>query len=84
MFDLVLAQYGVAREGLPGEWPAVYDDPQPCTPAWQEAITGVDRHMAARVGREFARNAEVTQGRSMLAMGAMPIHVAYRARVSAT
>src|SRR4029453_2644304 len=41
--DLMLATYGVARDGLPGEWPAGYDDDaSPYTPAWQEAITGVD------------------------------------------
>ena len=37
----MLAHYGVARDGLPGEWPAGYDDSEPCTPAWQEPITGV-------------------------------------------
>jgi nitrate reductase alpha subunit len=75
VFDLTLAQYGVAREGLPGEWPASYDDPdQPATPAWQEPITGVDRHAAARIAREFARNAELTHGRSMIAMGAGTNH----------
>ena len=26
VFDLMLAQYGVARDGLPGEWPTGYDD----------------------------------------------------------
>jgi nitrate reductase alpha subunit len=75
VLDLVLAQYGVPRDGLPGDWPADYDDSsQPCTPAWQEAITGVERHVAARVGREFARNAELTGGRSMIAMGAGTNH----------
>jgi len=74
VLDLMLAQYGVARDGLPGEWPADYDDPQPCTPAWQEPITGVDRRIVARVAREFARNAELTQGRSMIAMGAGTNH----------
>jgi len=74
VLDLMLAQYGVAREGLPGEWPADYDDPLPCTPAWQEPITGVDRRIVARVGREFARNAELTRGRSMIAMGAGTNH----------
>ncbi|HEX6460393.1 MAG TPA: nitrate reductase subunit alpha [Thermoleophilaceae bacterium] len=74
VFDLVLAQYGVGREGLPGDWPSSYDDPQPSTPAWQEALTGVNRHAAARVAREFARNAELTQGRSMIAMGAGTNH----------
>ena len=43
VLDLVLAQYGVGRPGLPGEWPSGYEDAQtPGTPAWQEPITGVD------------------------------------------
>src|SRR5690606_17616670 len=33
VFDLVMAQYGVARDGLPGDWPAGYGDPSlPYTP----------------------------------------------------
>jgi nitrate reductase alpha subunit len=74
VLDLLLAQYGVGRPGLPGDWPAGYDDPAPYTPAWQEEITSVDRHAAARVAREFARNAEVTEGRSMICMGAGTNH----------
>ena len=75
VLDLMLAQYGVGREGLPGDWPAGYDDPeQPYTPAWQEAITSVDGRLAIRVAREFARNAEVTKGRSMICMGAGTNH----------
>ncbi|HEX5192620.1 MAG TPA: nitrate reductase subunit alpha [Solirubrobacteraceae bacterium] len=75
VLDLVLAQYGVGRDGLPGDWPSGYDDAErPYTPAWQERLTGVDRHLAARVAREFARNAEVTNGRSMIAMGAGTNH----------
>jgi nitrate reductase alpha subunit len=74
VFDLLLAQYGVAREGLPGEWPQDYADPQPYTPAWQEPITSVDGHLAARIAREFARNAELTHGRSMICMGAGTNH----------
>jgi nitrate reductase alpha subunit len=74
VLDLMLAHYGVARPGLPGDWPAGYDDPTPCTPAWQEGVTSVDRRLAARVAREFARNAEVTRGRSMIAMGAGTNH----------
>ncbi|MDB1086771.1 nitrate reductase subunit alpha [Streptomyces sp. ACA25] len=71
VFDLLLAQYGVGREGLPGEWPTGYDDAeQPYTPAWQEAITGVPGQQAARIGREFAANAEESKGRSMIIMGA--------------
>jgi nitrate reductase alpha subunit len=75
VFDLLLAQYGVVREGLPGEWPAGYDDPRvPYTPAWQEGITGVPARAVTRIAREFARNAERTRGRSMIAMGAGTNH----------
>src|SRR6185503_6730090 len=52
VFDLMLAQYGVARDGLPGVWPTGYDDAeQPYTPAWQEAITGVPAQAAERIAR---------------------------------
>ncbi|UTT68614.1 nitrate reductase subunit alpha [Arthrobacter sp. DNA4] len=71
VFDLMLAQYGVGREGLPGEWAAGYDDAAtPYTPAWQEEITSVPAQACIRVAREFARNAEESQGRSMIIMGA--------------
>jgi nitrate reductase alpha subunit len=71
VLDLMLAQYGVARDGLPGEWPTGYDDPsQPYTPAWQQAHTGIDPGRVVRIAREFAANAEATRGRSMVVMGA--------------
>ncbi len=74
-FDLLLAQYAVPRDGLPGEWPTGYDDTtQPYTPAWQQDITSVPAEAVARVAREFARNAELTHGRSMIAMGAGTNH----------
>ncbi|MCY0896400.1 MAG: nitrate reductase subunit alpha [Alicyclobacillaceae bacterium] len=73
VFDLLLGQCGVGR-GLAGEYPANYDDPMPCTPAWQEAITGVRREDAIRVAREFAENAELTRGKSMIALGAGTNH----------
>ncbi|SDR18776.1 nitrate reductase subunit alpha [Thermostaphylospora chromogena] len=70
VFDLLLAQYGVARD-LPGRWPDSYDDPAaPYTPAWQEAITGVPAAKAVRIAREFAATAEEARGRSMIIMGA--------------
>lgn len=74
VFDLLLAHYGVRREGLPGKWPEGYDDPEPYTPGWQQEITGVDSGRAARIAREFARNAERTNGRSMIVMGAGTNH----------
>ena len=75
VFDLLLAQYGVGREGLPGTWPTGYDDAsQPGTPAWQEEFTGVPAAKAERIGREFAANAEESRGRSMILMGAGTNH----------
>ena len=75
VYDLLLAQYGVARDGLPGEWPTGYDDAtQPGTPAWQATITGVPADKAERIGREFAANAEESRGRSMIIMGAGTNH----------
>ncbi|GAT71075.1 nitrate reductase A subunit alpha [Planomonospora sphaerica] len=88
VFDLMLAQYGVARPGgssraggaEPGtdgerHWPASYDDASaPYTPAWQEAITGVPAAKAVKIAREFARNAEESRGRSMIIMGAGTNH----------
>nr|WP_245666657.1 nitrate reductase subunit alpha [Actinomadura latina] len=75
VFDLLMAQYAVPRDGLPGEWPSGYDDAaHPYTPAWQEGITSVPAAAAARVAREFARNAELSRGRSMICMGAGTNH----------
>ncbi|WP_240938157.1 nitrate reductase subunit alpha [Nocardioides sp. JQ2195] len=44
------------------------------TPEWQEPITGVPAAAAARIGREFAQNAEESNGRSMILMGAGTNH----------
>src|SRR6476620_3524776 len=76
---MMLAQYGVGRPGMPGDWPAGADhgyvDPTvPYTPAWQEPITGVPAQAAARIAREFAQNAEDSKGRSMILMGAGTNH----------
>ncbi len=87
VFDLLMAHVGVCR-GLPGEEAITYDNPEaPYTPAWQEKITGVDRQQAIMIAREFASNAEKTQGRSMIAMGAGTNHwyhsdVIYRAMLN--
>ncbi|MFZ0157845.1 MAG: nitrate reductase subunit alpha [Kineosporiaceae bacterium] len=90
VFDLMLAQYGVARDGLPGQWPTGYDDAEGTyTPAWQESITSVPAEAVARIAREFARNAEDTDGRSMIIMGAGTNHwfhsdTIYRAMLTLT
>ena len=55
VFDLMLAQYGVGRDGLLGGYATSYDDAgAPYTPAWQEAITGVPA-AAARPDRARVR-----------------------------
>ncbi|MFV0407304.1 MAG: nitrate reductase subunit alpha, partial [Propioniciclava sp.] len=73
--DLMLAQYGVQRAGLPGVWPTGYDDAEtPYTPAWQEAITSVPAEACTRIAREFAQNSEVSQGRTMILIGAGICH----------
>lgn len=74
VFDLQVAQYGVAR-GLDGEYAAKgFDDDTPYTPAWQEKITGVPRDQVITVARQFADNADRTHGRSMVIIGAAMNH----------
>jgi nitrate reductase alpha subunit len=74
VFDLQVAQYGVAR-GLPGENAATsYDDDLPYTPAWAESITGVQRDQITTVARQFADNADRTRGKSMVIIGAAMNH----------
>ena len=75
VYDLLLASYGVGRDGLPGVWPTGYDDPtSPCTPAWQEA----DHRRAGPQGgadRPGVRAERVdSRGRSMIIMGAGTNH----------
>ncbi len=74
VFDLQVANYGVAR-GLAGEAAATsYDDNTPYTPAWQETITGVPREQVVTVARQFADNADRTHGKSMVIIGAAMNH----------
>jgi len=71
VFDLMLAQYGVGRDGLPGDWAAGYDDAGTAyTPAWQEELTSIKPSAVIRTAREFAANAEKSKGRSMIILGA--------------
>lgn len=70
VFDMMMAQAGIKRGNLPGDYPVDYDDPKPHTPAWQESITGIDRKVCAKIAREFAQNAIDSKGRSMIIMGA--------------
>ncbi|MDU2065849.1 MAG: nitrate reductase subunit alpha [Sporomusaceae bacterium] len=69
VYDLMLAQYGIDR-GLAGNSPKNYYETAPYTPAWQQEHTGIDPELVIQIAREFAKNAAVTKGRSMIIMGA--------------
>ncbi len=72
--DLLMAQFGVGR-GMSGDYPEGYDDAdKPFTPAWQEQETGVSRDLAIRVAREWADNAEATEGKSLFITGSGILH----------
>ncbi|BCO26875.1 respiratory nitrate reductase 1 alpha chain [Rhodoferax lithotrophicus] len=74
VFDLQVANYGVAR-GLAGEMAAKdFNDDTPYTPAWQERITGTPREQLITVARQFAENADKTHGKSMVIIGAAMNH----------
>lgn len=70
VFDLLCANYGLDR-GLGGEHVARdYAEMSPYTPAWAEHITGIPADQIITVAREFAANAEATNGKSMVILGA--------------
>ncbi|MBB5695280.1 nitrate reductase subunit alpha [Muricoccus pecuniae] len=70
VFDLLCGNYGLDRGFGGGHVARSYDTDEPFTPAWAERITGVPRHQIIHVAREFASNAEKTNGRSMVILGA--------------
>ncbi len=75
VFDLLCANYGVARDGLGGENVAFdYAQNVPYTPGWQESITGVSPEQVIQVARAFADNADKTKGKSMIIIGAAMNH----------
>ncbi len=70
VYDLLFAQYGVAR-GLEGEYPADYnDETQPYTPAWAEKYTGMGRETLIRFVREWGSTAAATRGKCTVIIGA--------------
>ncbi|HXV31158.1 MAG TPA: nitrate reductase subunit alpha, partial [Sinorhizobium sp.] len=74
VYDLFLANYGV-DQGFGGEhMPVGYDDLEPYTPAWAEKVSTVPREQIIAVARGFASNAEKTNGRSMVIIGAAMNH----------
>jgi len=87
VYDLLFAQFGVGR-GLEGDYPESYDDPRAYTPAWQEQYTNIGRDTVLQLAREFASNAEATNGKSMVIIGASINHwynnnLSYRAPIYA-
>jgi nitrate reductase alpha subunit len=70
VYDLLMANYGLDRGFGGTNVAASYDEDVPFTPAWAERITGVKRDAIIAVAREFATNAEKTNGRSMIIIGA--------------
>ncbi|KAA3614506.1 MAG: nitrate reductase subunit alpha [Planctomycetota bacterium] len=87
VYDLMMAQYGVGR-GLPGEYPADYDEDAVYTPAWAERYTGIDRSTLIRFAREWATTADHTGGKCTVIIGAGINHwyhanLMYRAAIHA-
>ena len=70
VFDLLVGNYGIDRGLGGGNVAASYDEDQPYTPAWAEAVTGVPRDHIITTARQFAENADKTQGKSMVILGA--------------
>jgi len=74
VFDLLMARFGVNR-GLSGDYPDSYDDEDASyTPAWQEQHTGIHRDTLLRFARDWAENAEATNGKNMVIIGAGANH----------
>lgn len=73
VFDLVMAQFGVGR-GLDGDFPHSYDEVAAYTPAWQEQYTGIHSDTLVRFAREWASNAEKTNGKNLVIIGAGANH----------
>ena len=70
VYDLLLANYGI-DQGYGGDHlPRDFNDPEPYSPAWAEAITSVPRDQIIATARGFATNAEKTNGKSMVIIGA--------------
>jgi nitrate reductase / nitrite oxidoreductase, alpha subunit len=74
VFDLLVANYGIDRGLGGGNVAKTFDDDVPCTPRWQQRITGVKAADVIAVARQFADNAEKTEGKSMVIIGAAMNH----------
>ncbi|WP_270936257.1 nitrate reductase subunit alpha [Falsiroseomonas oryzae] len=69
VYDLFLANYGVARDGSTD-----FDADAPYTPAWAAKVCGIRAADIVTTAREFAANADKTHGKSMVILGAAVNH----------
>jgi nitrate reductase / nitrite oxidoreductase, alpha subunit len=88
VFDLLLAQFGVPRGGLAGDYPRDYNSGLPFTPKWQEKYTGLDAGTLIDMAREWALNGEQSSGRNLIIIGSGVNHwyhndLLYRAAITA-
>ncbi len=70
VFDLFCANYGLDRGFGGNNVASDFMQDIPYTPAWQEKITGVTANQVITVARAFASNADKTEGKSMVILGA--------------
>ena len=70
VFDLLAGNYGIDRDLGDANAASSYEDDLPYTPAWAERVSGVPATETIAVARAFAANAEKTNGRSMVILGA--------------
>ncbi|ADU67158.1 nitrate reductase, alpha subunit [Desulfurispirillum indicum S5] len=71
VYDLLMAQFGVARPGVAEGCARDFDDETaPYTPAWQEKYSGVGRDTVIRFAREWADTAQRTDGKCSIIIGA--------------
>ncbi len=70
VFDLFVANYGVDRGLGDKNCAKSYDEDAPYTPAWAEGVSGVERNKIIETARGFADNADKTEGKSMVIVGA--------------
>ena len=70
VFDLFCANYGLDRGFGGNNVASDFMQDVPYTPAWQEKITGVTANQVITVARAFASNADKTEGKSMVILGA--------------
>ena len=74
VFDLLVGNYGIDRGLGGGNVAGSYEDDIPYTPHWQEKITGVKAADVIAVAKQFADNADKTEGKSMVIIGAAMNH----------